>query len=81
MIGDIPVFMDPFNWGTTFSSKDYTLHELKSGENCFDFFGLKQPAVKVVMNDPHTIVPSGRYREETEDAGESQGAHDAEANT
>ena len=61
MIGDIPVFMDPFNWGTTFSSKDYSLHELKSGENCFDFFGLKQPAVKVMMHNPHMVTPVGRY--------------------
>ena len=45
MIGDVPVWMDPFKWGTTFCSKDYTVHDLKVGENCFDFFGLKQPAL------------------------------------
>jgi hypothetical protein len=63
MIGDVPVWMDPFKWGTTFCSKDYTVHDLKVGENCFDFFGLKQPALKIVMHGPDKAIGLSRFRD------------------
>jgi hypothetical protein len=62
MVGDVPMWMDPFNWGTTFCSKDYTQHELKQGENCFDFFGIKQTAVKVMLHDPGKPIKPSRYQ-------------------
>jgi hypothetical protein len=43
-IGTMPTWMCPFT-GDTFTSKDYTIMALESGENAWQMFGAKTPPV------------------------------------
>ena len=57
-VNDVPIWLDPFEKGVTFMSKDYIVHELGSGESFFDFFNLPLPAPKVMIHDPDRGVPA-----------------------
>jgi hypothetical protein len=58
-VNDVPLWLDPFQPGVTFRSKDYIIHQLKPGESYFDFFNLPIPAPKVMIHVPGVeLTPS-----------------------